>query len=285
MHMTKVFDSLKQITRKDDAKPKLVRGIPESEAPTRLSEGPRFRLAGKSGALVLILAVIVLGALILAGVTYFAGGEDQTPPPADTTAEPPGMSPPAAVQQENRAPGASGAVQPPPNAVTGKVAAPAPVEPETAAAEPIAKTEREAGTEAAKSEAQEAQEEDEPEPAETSTEPTQQTTQAEPDQQAEQAEPAEPTAPSDMAETPDIPGRYPEASLRKLDPADLQGMTSRELRIMRNEIYARHGYRFNSQEMQDHFGDTDWYEPSRDNVLDRLSEVEKHNIELIREYE
>ena len=34
-----------------------------------------------------------------------------------------------------------------------------------------------------------------------------------------------------------------------------------ELEIMRNEIYARHGWVFNRRDLQDYFGRQSWYQP------------------------
>jgi hypothetical protein len=46
----------------------------------------------------------------------------------------------------------------------------------------------------------------------------------------------------------------PDSSVRRLDPAELSGLTGPELKVARNEIYARHGYIFKTRDMQDHFG-------------------------------
>ena len=45
-------------------------------------------------------------------------------------------------------------------------------------------------------------------------------------------------------------------------PYDLEGMTDRELKLARNEIYARKGYIFNDPEMAEYFGKKEWYKPS-----------------------
>ncbi len=54
---------------------------------------------------------------------------------------------------------------------------------------------------------------------------------------------------------------------------------------MRNEIFARHGYKFKTEEMRNYFMYEKWYVPRYDNVDDMLSDVEKKNIELIKRYE
>ena len=69
-----------------------------------------------------------------------------------------------------------------------------------------------------------------------------------------------------------------------LDTSDLKGLSKDELRLARNEIYARHGYVFESKEMQDYFGSQAWYAP--DPTFDgKMTEWEKHNVELIKSQE
>ena len=80
-----------------------------------------------------------------------------------------------------------------------------------------------------------------------------------------------------------IAGRYPFTSVRKVAHADVANLSTRELRIMRNEIFARYGYIFDSQDMKDYFMAQDWYDPSSKSV--ELSDVEKYNVEFIKAYE
>ncbi len=87
-----------------------------------------------------------------------------------------------------------------------------------------------------------------------------------------------------------IPGKYPYASIRYLTPSDLHGMSKWELKIMRNEIFARHGYLFKTSLMRNYFNNKEWYlripKLSRTNSGTKyLSEIEKKNIKLIRNYE
>lgn len=80
----------------------------------------------------------------------------------------------------------------------------------------------------------------------------------------------------------------PNSSTVYLTQDDLQGLSAKELQIARNEIYARHGRKFQSQELQDHFNSKTWYrgtiEP--ENFSESLlSAMEKKNIELIKHAE
>lgn len=65
----------------------------------------------------------------------------------------------------------------------------------------------------------------------------------------------------------------------------LWGKSKEELRIMRNEIFARYGYIFKSQDLKTYFEKQKWYKPLSENVEDKLTEIDKKNIALILEYE
>ena len=80
-------------------------------------------------------------------------------------------------------------------------------------------------------------------------------------------------------------GFFPEASERLLSHNELVGMSLQDLKIMRNEIFARHGYIFKTPEMINHFSRQNWYQPLYSDVYNMLSEIEKYNINLITKYE
>ncbi len=80
----------------------------------------------------------------------------------------------------------------------------------------------------------------------------------------------------------------PQSSVYYLDHSDVAYLSGWELRIARNEIYARHGRMFTSDELQTYFDNQAWYYPSiPSNQFSEslLSEVEKYNIDLIKSYE
>ncbi len=78
-------------------------------------------------------------------------------------------------------------------------------------------------------------------------------------------------------------GEYP-ASQRLLTGTELQA-TAFELALMRNEIYARHGYAFANRMFAVYFADQDWYIPCSNNVSSRLSVIEKKNLDRLRKAE
>jgi len=54
------------------------------------------------------------------------------------------------------------------------------------------------------------------------------------------------------------------------------------LRLMRNAIMARNGYRFQSKDLQEYFGKEPWYKPAASNDNIKLSFIEQLNVELIK---
>jgi len=81
-------------------------------------------------------------------------------------------------------------------------------------------------------------------------------------------------------------GKYPQASRRALSIEELKGMSAKELKIMRNEIFARYGYTFiPGGTMDTYFRQQDWYRAEHKNVDSFLTELEKQNIKLIQQVE
>lgn len=80
-------------------------------------------------------------------------------------------------------------------------------------------------------------------------------------------------------------GIYPEASMRLLLPEELENMPKEELELMRNAIFARHGYCFSRRHLREYFESSDWYVPHTTSVKINLTNVEKKNIALIKRYE
>lgn len=157
-----------------------------------------------------------------------------------------------------------------------------------------------------------------PDPAENDNEPTGDAPSTEPDEPTEDEVPAEPDDPTEdepaepdepVEEEPDEPTEdeseppstepddpveaepadtdyiFPDSSERLLTEADLQGLSAWELKIARNEIYARHGRRFNSQELQNYFDSRDWYRGTIDPASftdEMLSDIELANVQLLK---
>jgi hypothetical protein len=65
----------------------------------------------------------------------------------------------------------------------------------------------------------------------------------------------------------------------------LKGLSLHELRLIRNEIYARRGRQFKTFWIQDYFYGQSWYKPTDEFKEPELSEMEKKNIATIVAYE
>jgi hypothetical protein len=63
------------------------------------------------------------------------------------------------------------------------------------------------------------------------------------------------------------------------------GLDKKELRLLRNTIYAIHDYKFNSPDLQRHFSQFSWYNGTKTNVEAELTEEDKENIRLIQKIE
>lgn len=79
----------------------------------------------------------------------------------------------------------------------------------------------------------------------------------------------------------------PESNQRLLTSSDISGMSIKELNYARNEIYARHGRRFSSNELQTYFDSKSWYNGTINaadfdaNYSGSLSDIEKKNAEFL----
>ena len=83
--------------------------------------------------------------------------------------------------------------------------------------------------------------------------------------------------------SPSDDSMLPVSSDRLLTSRDLKGLTKKQLRIARNEIYARHGYIFNSPDLVRHFNEKSWYHKKSRKVS--LSFIEGKNVMMLRSRE
>jgi hypothetical protein len=65
----------------------------------------------------------------------------------------------------------------------------------------------------------------------------------------------------------------------------LYDFSKEEVALIRNEIFARHGYVFKNPKYKEYFGSKSWYQPNK-NFSDKVfNAIEKANIETIKRYE
>lgn len=72
---------------------------------------------------------------------------------------------------------------------------------------------------------------------------------------------------------------------REMTYDDVKDKSAEELRLMRNYIFARRGYIFESEDLKEYFERFSWYVPLYYDVTPRLSDIEKYNVNFIKEYE
>lgn len=65
----------------------------------------------------------------------------------------------------------------------------------------------------------------------------------------------------------------------------LKGLTLLELRIIREEFWARHGKKFDAPGIQSYFDWRDWYKPAKNQKTIKLSRTEEQNVATIEAYE
>lgn len=81
------------------------------------------------------------------------------------------------------------------------------------------------------------------------------------------------------------PGDMEHFEKRALTEEMLKGLSLHELRLLRNEVYARRGRQFRTEWLAQYFWSQPWYEAREDNSEPELSDIEKKNIETIVVYE
>jgi len=79
-----------------------------------------------------------------------------------------------------------------------------------------------------------------------------------------------------------------DSDTRVLQQSELLYLTPLQLKLARNEIYARHGRKFTDPSLRDYFTSKPWYTPTVDSnkfTDDMLNAVEKQNVKTIAEVE
>lgn len=74
------------------------------------------------------------------------------------------------------------------------------------------------------------------------------------------------------------------ASKQKLTEKDIKNLRKLDLEIIKNSVFARHGYSFKKATYRNFFEQTDWYIPVSNNVDNDLSLMEKENVALLNRF-
>lgn len=75
------------------------------------------------------------------------------------------------------------------------------------------------------------------------------------------------------------------ASSEELTTEFVANLTKADIFILRNSIFARHGFAFRDKQLRMYFEQFEWYMPVFGDVKDELTEIERKNIDLLLRYE
>ena len=75
------------------------------------------------------------------------------------------------------------------------------------------------------------------------------------------------------------------ASTQKLTEKQLKNLQKLDLEILRNAVYARHGFTFKNKTARQFFNDEAWYVPMYGDIEKELTPLEKENIALLQRFE
>ncbi|WP_445718965.1 YARHG domain-containing protein [Flavobacterium sp.] len=75
------------------------------------------------------------------------------------------------------------------------------------------------------------------------------------------------------------------SSIDELTSDFVSNLSKADIFILRNSIFARHGFAFRDKQLRMYFELFDWYMSVFGDVKDELTEIEKKNIELLLRYE
>lgn len=87
---------------------------------------------------------------------------------------------------------------------------------------------------------------------------------------------------------PDVEYILPESHDTALDEEDLYDLSKEQLKLARNEIFARHGYWFSNDDLFKYFAFCSWYRPEKSKDTTGklgLKSVENKNVSLIQDFE
>jgi YARHG domain len=82
-----------------------------------------------------------------------------------------------------------------------------------------------------------------------------------------------------------LPGDMELFENKTISESMLQGLSLHELRLLRNEVYARHGRSFRAEWLQQYFYTQPWYTPDENFKDEELSGSDKLNVETIVKFE
>ena len=95
------------------------------------------------------------------------------------------------------------------------------------------------------------------------------------------------SAPTEVVTTNSVEDYMEDLSWTNIDlsESDLDRFSLEDLRLLRNAIFAKHGYIFSNPKLYKYFQKYQWYFPTSNNVYDELTITEKRNVQIIKNHE
>lgn len=80
--------------------------------------------------------------------------------------------------------------------------------------------------------------------------------------------------------------QYDWLSTQYVTYSDIQYLDRGQVRVLKNSIYARHGYKFKDKNLRAYFNSQYWYSGYRTSIPSKeLNKVEQYNIQFLARYE
>lgn len=76
-----------------------------------------------------------------------------------------------------------------------------------------------------------------------------------------------------------------ECAERQITFSEIESLSPDEVNLLKNEIYARKGYQFESSRLDDYFSSQPWFVPAKSNEDVELSKTERLNVKMLSERE
>ncbi len=67
---------------------------------------------------------------------------------------------------------------------------------------------------------------------------------------------------------------------------DISNLDAGQVRVLKNSVYARHGYIFKDTRLKKYFSSLGWYRPRKSNIsASEMNKYEQYNVTFLKKYE
>lgn len=80
--------------------------------------------------------------------------------------------------------------------------------------------------------------------------------------------------------------QYDWLSMRNATVNDIAHLDAGQVRVLKNSIYARHGYIFNDARLKSYFSSQSWYRPRKREIpASEMNKFEQYNVVFLKKYD